>query len=143
MQNVKQRDHSIDILRCIGMLFIIVCHVGPPSVIFNLRNFDVTMLVFASGLSFAVADRNYLEDGKTYLRYLIKRLKRLLIPTWLFLSAYFLIFNLAKLIFPDKDISFSKSDYLQAYSLVSVEGYVWIIRIYILMAVISPLLYYL
>ena len=84
----RRREFSIDVLRFIGMVFIIVCHVGPPSVVFNYRNFDVTMLVFASGLSFAVADKDYLTDSKTYFRYVVKRLKRLLIPTWLFLIAF-------------------------------------------------------
>lgn len=137
----KQRDFSIDILRFVGMIFIILCHVGPPETLFNVRNFDVPMLVFASGLSFAAQDRDYLGSGRDYLGYIGKRLKRLLLPTWTFLIAYFVLFNLIGILMPDKGISFSTGDYLLSFSLISGIGYVWIFRVYILMAIASPFLY--
>lgn len=137
----KQRDFSIDVLRFTGLIFIILCHVGPPETVFNLRNFDVSMLVFASGLSFAAQGRDYLGSGQDYLGYIRKRLKRLLLPTWIFLIAYYVLFNLIGILMPDKGISFSTGDYVLSFSLISGIGYVWVFRVYILMAIASPFLY--
>ncbi|SFK21637.1 hypothetical protein SAMN04488079_106193 [Methylophaga sulfidovorans] len=46
------RDHRIDLLRFIGLSMIIFAHVGPPSILFQLRNFDVPLMVLISGMSY-------------------------------------------------------------------------------------------
>lgn len=50
---MKNRDEGIDVLRTIGVLSIILAHVNPPSNILNVRSFDVVLLVFVSGMSYA------------------------------------------------------------------------------------------
>lgn len=47
----KKRDISIDILRFIGISFIILAHVNPPDTILNIRCFDVSLMLFVSGLT--------------------------------------------------------------------------------------------
>lgn len=47
------RDLKIDILRTIGILLVILAHVKLPELVRSIRSFDVVMLVFISGMSFA------------------------------------------------------------------------------------------
>ncbi len=46
------RDTRIDFLRFVGLIMIIFAHVNPPAVLFQLRNFDVPLMVLISGVSF-------------------------------------------------------------------------------------------
>ena len=46
--NVKKRRIDIDILKTIGILMVILAHVNPPNIIFQLRNFDVVLLIIVS-----------------------------------------------------------------------------------------------
>lgn len=79
------RDISIDILRCIALIGIVVIHCEPESLwLRQIRNFDVPLMVFLSGVSYtlSIKDENTLIDGG-YLKYVIKRFKRLILPTWI------------------------------------------------------------
>lgn len=72
------RDNSIDFLRGIGILLIILAHCSPPIFLFNLRVFDVPLMLFVSGLAFS--NRKYHSIPK----FLYHRAKRLLIPLYIF-----------------------------------------------------------
>ncbi len=119
---------SVDLLRAIGLLCIILAHVSPPSVIFQLRNFDVVLMVFLSGVSFSLSWGG--KDGR-YISYVWGRFKRLIVPTWIFLSIYFIIFYLL-------GVSYGLGTYVYSYGLIGGIGYVWVIRVYFLMAMIAP-----
>lgn len=95
---MKEKSYLIYLLKFIGLCAVILCHVNPPHQVYNLRNFDVTMLVFASGMGFAAGRKNYLESPQSYLLYVWKRIKRLVLPTWLFLLVYFVFFNFVKIL---------------------------------------------
>lgn len=95
---MKEKSYLIYLLKFIGLCAVILCHVNPPPQVYNLRNFDVTMLVFASGMGFAAGGRDYLESPRLYLSYVWKRIKRLVLPTWLFLLVYFVFFNIVKIL---------------------------------------------
>ena len=82
----EKRNVGIDILRVIGILLIILAHVNPPGIIFQLRNFDVVMLVILSGM---LSNTSY-KKSKGYFKYLVKRFIRLIIPVWIFLIVFFL-----------------------------------------------------
>jgi fucose 4-O-acetylase-like acetyltransferase len=49
---IQSRDIRFDILKVIGLFCIILAHVSPPSLIFQLRNFDVPLMVMISGSVF-------------------------------------------------------------------------------------------
>lgn len=49
--NRKNRDQSIDLLRFIALTGIIIVHIHPSAFWIQLRNFDVPLLVFLSGVS--------------------------------------------------------------------------------------------
>ncbi len=52
-----QRDVTIDILRVCGLLLIMLAHVNPPNLIFQIRTFDVPMMVFVSGVSYFLSKK--------------------------------------------------------------------------------------
>ena len=45
------RDPAVDLLRFIGISMIFLAHIGPPAALFQLRSFDVPLMIFVSGLS--------------------------------------------------------------------------------------------
>lgn len=47
-----QRNMTIDVMRVMGLLLIILAHVNPPGILFQFRTFDVPMMIFVSGVSF-------------------------------------------------------------------------------------------
>ena len=125
------RDDRIDFLRFIGLAIIILAHVDPPGAIFQARNFDVPLMVIVAGLSFR-ASYKY----ESYMSYLWKRVKRLLFPVWLFLSIYF--FAILTTGYPIA--APSTKTIVSSYLLLEGIGYVWIIRVFLLVAIVSPFL---
>ena len=77
------RDISIDLLRFVGLSCIIFAHIDAPFVLNQLRCFDVPLMLFVSGLT---CSGRSIPD---YFGYMLKRTKRLLIPTWSFLLVWF------------------------------------------------------
>lgn len=47
------RDPAVDLLRFIGISMIFLAHIGPPAALFQLRSFDVPLMIFVSGLSYS------------------------------------------------------------------------------------------
>ena len=124
------RNTKIDLLRFIGLFMIILAHCSPPSALFQIRNFDVPLMVFISGISFKLSFKR--KDN--YFGYVLKRIKRLVFPVWLFLSIYF---SLRNFLFPE---SISFSIIRDSFLLLSGIGYVWIVRVFLLVALVAPLL---
>jgi hypothetical protein len=124
------RDNRIDILRFLGLAGIIFAHIDTPIILAELRSFDVPLMVLVSGMSFSLS----YQGNKSYLLYIWKRVKRLVFPLWIFLTLYFSI----KLPFFER-LPFKVI--FETYALGDGIGYVWIIRVFLLVAILSPLLY--
>ena len=116
-----ERRKDIDILKTIALLCIILAHVYPPDNLFQIRNFDVVMMIMIS----AYLGLNNYKNGN-YFKYLLKRICRLVIPTWIFLIIFFLINYIFKI------NNFSFSQIVDSFKLNYGIGYVWIIRIYLI-----------
>lgn len=127
------RNSKIDLLRFIGLSMIIFAHIGSYGVLFQIRNFDVPLMVLVSGMSFGLS----YKVNEKYLNYLWKRVKRLIFPVWIFLTIYFI--SLLMLDPQSLDLAFKKV--ITSYLLISGIGYVWIIKVFILVAMISPLIF--
>ena len=132
---MAKRDVSIDIMRFLGVMSIMIAHANPPGWVFQLRNFGMPMLVVASGLTYAVIyKQRTMEVGKFYRH----RLSRLVIPAWIFMSLfyplYYLFTKLTGAAYP-----FELRDILGAYTFYSGVGFFWIFKIYIILALITPL----
>lgn len=134
--NGNTRVPSIDTFRAIGLLLVILAHCGPPRTILEIRSFDVPLMVFVSALTFSG------NTNKSYVNYCINRTFRLVIPVWLFASFYLLwLFGLNKVM--GSTVYFSSSMILPTYMLWNDGGigYLWIIRVFLLVMLLTPLLY--
>lgn len=124
------RDHNIDLLRFIGISLIILAHVWPPLLVIHLRTFDVPLMVFVSGLTC------YQKDIQFSLGYLSHRFARLVFPVWIFLTVYFVMIYAVKLAGVDFGLTFKQV--YESYLLLNGIGFVWIIRVFLLIAMVTP-----
>lgn len=125
----KTRDNSIDILRAIALTGLIIAHTNPPGWLFQLRGFDVPLMVFLSGVVFV---KSSAYSHNNYPTYLWQRILRLLFPTWIFLL---LFYCLALITGQNELITFS--GVFGNFTLMT-GWYVWIIRVFIIIAIIAP-----
>lgn len=126
------RDDSIDILRFIGLSMIILVHCNAPKWLGQIRCFDVPLMFFVSGLACS---------GKSidnYTSYILKRAKRLLVPTWSFLTVFFLFLS-GVLYFFHKGLP-SIEYIVESFMMTGGVGYVWIMRLFLLVAMVTPIL---
>ena len=134
---IKIRDYKIDNVRAIAMLCIILAHCGPPSILNNLRSFDVITLVF---LSSYVINVNKIYDFKSYKEGIGRRAKRLFVPTGVFIVGMsifqFVIYKIAG----RNDLLTTKT-VLNSFLLCENSiGYVWIMKVYFVNFAMTPLL---
>ena len=129
-QQIAKRDGSVDLLRVIGLALVIAAHCGFPQWFNELREFDVVLLMFLSGMSFLLSA----SSSGSWIAYAKKRFFRLVVPVWIFLTLFFLFFRLA-------GRSFSLSVIAQSYLFLSGGIlFVWIYRIYFSVALVNPFL---
>lgn len=131
--NFSSRYAIIDILRFLGISLIILAHVNPPILLMNLRCFDVPMMLFVSGLAYSNKRSNF------SISFIAHRIKRLIIPVYIFLSFYFIVVFALKY-FLRIDFGITKEHVVGSYLLMNGIGYVWIIRVFLLIGIITPLL---
>ncbi len=128
----KERNIQLDFLRFIGISCIILAHQDIPSFLFQLRNFDVPLMVLVSGISYVrFSEKHY----KSYFIYLKNRFIRLVIPTWLFLIFY----NFFLYIYSSASVNYA--NLFKQFMLVGgTDIGVWIIRVFASMAIIAPVI---
>jgi fucose 4-O-acetylase-like acetyltransferase len=131
----KNREINLDLMRFIGVLIIMIAHANPPGWLFQLRNFGTPLLIVASSLTYAVIYENRTLNYFTFIK---KRLNRLIIPAWIFLTFFFCIFWLVSVVL-EKEFPFSVNKILTSYSFYSGIGFVWILKVYIILAFFTPL----
>lgn len=135
--NITKRENYIDALRALGLILLMLAHVHPHIIIQQLRCFDVPLMLLISGF---VANYNQQEG---ILRFYFKRIKRLLVPVYIFLLFIFILwfcagsFNIVTL--PDNFYLILRNSFLLLNE--NSIGFVWIIRVFILMMFLTPLLY--
>lgn len=132
-QNANARDYKIDILRVLGTLLVILAHVNPPSMLSKIRTFDVVMLVMISGMSFVMS------KPIKYGEYVVKRIKRLVVPTYALITFLFIGFYLACAIIGREQI-YSPGTMIKSYAFYGGIGFIWIVKVYLITALVSPLL---
>lgn len=132
----RSRNIKLDILRVIGLLCIILAHTRPPDILLQLRTFDVPLMVIVSGAAFAVSS----GENIRYFEYFRIRIPRLLAPTWTFLVIFFTIIYFLSLL-TGNNYPFSFRVIIDSFSLMSGIGYVWIIRVFLLVAIVAPIIF--
>lgn len=122
------RNPFIDNLRGIAFIMLFIAHTMPNSFWYNIRQFDVPLIVFCSGLAYSNKNVSF------SWQWIIKRLKRLYYPILIFLTIFFS----ASYIF---DIyEFSIYDIVASYAMAGGIGYLWIFRIFMYIMVLTPFL---
>ncbi|MGB3512557.1 MAG: acyltransferase family protein [Microcoleaceae cyanobacterium] len=133
---LKQQDIRFDILKSIGIVCIILAHTMPRNILlFQLRTFDVPLMVLVSGSLFYLSSKN---ANISYIKYLKKRIFRLLAPVWIFLTVFFVLTSLTSNLM-GIEYQYSLKKIVSAY-LCDGGWYTWIIRVFILISVIAPLM---
>lgn len=127
---MSNRDITIDILRFIALSGIILIHIGPNNFLSQLRSFDVPLMVFLSGISYYISTS--LNPNASFKKYYIKRFKRLVLPVWFYLPIYFLLHVIVSKQPP------TVFQIISYYSLITF-WYVWIIRVFFIIALFAPL----
>lgn len=131
---MTNRNKQIDYLRALGLLLIILAHVYPPTFIAQIRCFDVILMVFISGLSFSS------KKIDSYTDYIFSRAKRLILPVWIFLFIYLTAFYLIQPYIWDEEY-LTKRMIIRSFLLLDESiGYVWIIRVFLVISIIAPIL---
>ncbi len=128
------RDNNIDYLRFLGLSLIVLAHVNAPFILTQIICFVVPLMVFISGLS--ISGKNIFN----YWQFAWKRTKRLVVPVWLFLSLYlFSFYFIQSAILPEKYLSVEMI--VRSFLLLDNSiGYVWIIRVFLLVMLVTPLI---
>jgi peptidoglycan/LPS O-acetylase OafA/YrhL len=131
------RDQTIDILRCIALFAIFLAHVNPPDFLFRLRNFDVVLMIICMTWSYAISRK---KRYTPYYKYIVKRFKRLILPTWAYLTVLLGAAFVISIILNHQFI-YSRYDIVMGYFLLYKVEYIWIMRVYLYIAILSPILY--
>lgn len=139
--NLSERISYLDFLKVIALIGIITAHVSPPASVFMLRNFDVVLMVsisaFLGGKSYKrrnqSLDENKRNPLKSYISYFISRFRRLVIPTWILITVYFVYQSLKGNFYSIK--YYTASFLLTRYGM----GYVWIVLIFLYVALMIPI----
>ncbi len=137
--SMTQRDARLDFMRALGTLTIIVPHVLSPDILVQIRTFDVVMLMFVSGMSYAYrAGAGVVYE---YGQYIKKRFKKLVLPTYVLIFLVFCSMNAVSLVL-SKGLYFDVADLCRSLFLFKEGiGYVWIIKVYLGMAIVAPFLW--
>lgn len=128
---MKKIRLDIAILKDIGLFCVILAHMeGVPNWLMQLRNFDVPLLCFVSGLLSKKSSSDI-----TIIEYWKKRFIRLAVPTWIFLIIYFSVCTVIG--YPPSIKSIIASFFFQYDG--GIMG-VWIVWIYLWCALLTPFL---
>lgn len=128
----KRRILWADYLRCLCILLVIASHVLGTDEIWKqlLFGFNVPCLVILSGYLSAES------SGSSLKQYYWKRAKRLLFPTWIFFTVYFLLIGIVSLnsLYP-----YSFTQIVKTYLFMDGIGYTWILAIFVMIAIFTPI----
>ena len=137
---MSNREQYYDFLRGFGMLLIILAHIQSPAIVHQIRCFDVPLQLFVSGL--CMAGGNIPHSFLEYLAFVKRRTARLVIPVFIFMPLYFIVLYVLSLVGFDSVPSYTPSEKIGTLLFFDKPsiGYMWIIRVQLLIMLISPLL---
>lgn len=128
------RDNNIDRLRFLGTLLIILAHVEAPIILHNIRTFDVVLLILISGMSI-----NNSSSIKNYSTYILKRIKKLIIPLYFILTIIFLGNFILDQFLGISSRGINIETIISSFLLLDGIGYVWIVRVFLVISLIVPI----
>ena len=127
---MKKRNPAIDRMRSIGIILVIAAHCGFPDLFQRIRDFDVVLLMFCSGMAFGLSAH---PDEKP-IAYIWRRIKRLVFPVWQFLVFFFVFFGVSGRFF-------SLSEMAESFLLLAGGIlFVWVYRVFFTSSLCNPFL---
>lgn len=130
---MKERNSTIDLLRVIGIVLVIASHSYFPEAIEELICFDVVLLVFVAGYSFMSS--SFIFSKENYWEYVFKRFKKLILPVWLVVIVWYILFGLI-LKDPISMMTLGKSFFLLAGGM----SFIWVYRVFFTSSLLMPFL---
>ncbi len=130
----RPRDTGLDMLRGFGMVLLVLAHSSPPAWLFQLRNFDVPLLVAVSAATYATIYQNRVPAFFPFIR---KRLSRIVFPAWIFLSVFFALAAIAAA-FSQRAYPFAGKQIASSYAFAVGIGYVWVLKVFAFTALMTP-----
>ena len=124
-------------MRFIGLLIIMLAHAQPPDWLFQLRKFGTPLLIVASALPIS---KIYKKRPLNIKEFYQKRLVKLTVPSWIFLTFYFSFLYVGYSVFGNgAAYPYSLRTILKSY-MYRVGGieYLLILRVYIFLALLTP-----
>jgi hypothetical protein len=139
MKNRYLESFTIDTLRVLGIVCIILAHVNPHGIVFQLRNFDVILLLLISGVTFSMKYGNTVISPFPYWKH---RIARLLIPTYTFLFIFFVFAYATHALLHINLLPHDKRCIIKSFMLAREGGiaYMWIIAVFLIAGIITPLI---
>lgn len=129
---IKKRDVSLDAMKIVGILSAMIVHHQVGEIVYNILAYSVPMLIILSG---------FLSSGKqiSYTNNLAKRAKKIIIPTYAFVIIVLALRFCISLAF---GLEYYSINEIISTILLSDNGmgYVWIARVFFLVAIIEPLI---
>ena len=108
-----------------------------PQVILNIRTFDVVLLVMVSYITFRFKSSS---NDVPYFKYVWKRIKRLVVPAYIMLTVFFLLSELSSLLIQHTH-AFGLSTIISSFLFLdSGIPYIWIVRIFVVIAFFAPVI---
>lgn len=133
------RNNKIDILRFLGIILIILAHCDAPLEINNFRCFDVILLVFISAYMY---DENKCINKNIYIIYIKNKVQRLLKPTYIFIISFSLVLFIGYRLMGRPELFGIKQLINSLLLCEDSVGYVWIMKVYFINALLAPYFVY-
>ena len=123
---MKSRNLRFDNIRGFAFVLLFIAHTMINSLWYNIREFDVPLMVFVSGM---VYSSKQFDFSWTWAW---NRFLRLYVPVIIFLTIFFFICFMFDL------KSYSFQDVVASYLMVGGVGYLWIFRIFMYIMILTP-----
>ena len=133
MNSAKERDYAVDIIKTLGTLLIVLSHVWPSKML-GFRSVAPCIMVFASGMTF----RYQGSTSKDYIRYVYKKFRRLVMPTWVFVVIYYTISAFGAQF--SEGWAFSRKDIILSFLMIGGLKQLWFVRVIVILAILAPVL---
>ncbi|MDO1450673.1 hypothetical protein Q0590_30650 [Rhodocytophaga aerolata] len=124
-------------MRFIGLLIIMLAHAQPPDWLFQLRKFGTPLLIVASALSIS---KIYKKRPLNIKEFYQKRLVKLTVPSWIFLTFYFSFLYVGYSVLGNgAAYPYSLRTILKSYMYRGggIDN-LWILRVHIFLALLTP-----
>lgn len=136
IENQKKRILWVDVIRAISFMLIICSHVlGKDNPGLQLLfGFNVPCMVIVSGY---MAGKDKSNNAISYYK---KRILRIVFPSWFFFSVYFILIKILTL---KQSYPYDFKQIVTTFAFMDGIGYTWILAIFVMIAIIVPVIWYL